>query len=183
MQRVPVTESQGRVHTSSATVTVLPEAGEVEVKIDPAGLEGGRLQVDRARWAVSQHHRLGGPGHPRTDRDCRRDARREEPAAEPGEGHAGAAGASSESRTGPPGCRAIGGKARPGRWRWALGEGADLQLQGEPGHRPPDKAHACTSSTVFSTAISTSSSTRLSADEHDRAARRNDPRYGARRYR
>ncbi len=35
VQRVPVTESQGRVHTSAATVTVLPEADEVEVHIDP----------------------------------------------------------------------------------------------------------------------------------------------------
>jgi peptide chain release factor 1 len=35
VQRVPVTESQGRVHTSSATVAVLPEADEVEVQIDP----------------------------------------------------------------------------------------------------------------------------------------------------
>ena len=38
VQRVPVTESQGRVHTSSATVTVLPEAEEVDVTIDPADL-------------------------------------------------------------------------------------------------------------------------------------------------
>jgi peptide chain release factor 1 len=38
VQRVPVTESQGRVHTSSATVTVLPEADELEVTIDPAEL-------------------------------------------------------------------------------------------------------------------------------------------------
>ena len=35
VQRVPVTESQGRVHTSSATVMVLPEAEEVDVAIDP----------------------------------------------------------------------------------------------------------------------------------------------------
>ena len=39
VQRVPVTESQGRVHTSSAAVTVLPEADEVEVEIDPNELE------------------------------------------------------------------------------------------------------------------------------------------------
>jgi peptide chain release factor 1 len=39
VQRVPVTESQGRIHTSSATVTVLPEAEEVEVDIDPNDLE------------------------------------------------------------------------------------------------------------------------------------------------
>jgi peptide chain release factor 1 len=39
VQRVPVTESQGRVHTSSATVAVLPEADEVDVEIDPNDLE------------------------------------------------------------------------------------------------------------------------------------------------
>jgi peptide chain release factor 1 len=39
VQRVPVTESQGRVHTSSATVTILPEAEEVEVQIDPNDLK------------------------------------------------------------------------------------------------------------------------------------------------
>jgi peptide chain release factor 1 len=49
VQRVPVTESQGRVHTSSATVTVLPEAAEVDVQIDP-----GDLRVDV--------YRSSGPG-------------------------------------------------------------------------------------------------------------------------
>jgi peptide chain release factor 1 len=39
VQRVPVTESQGRVHTSSATVTVLPEAKEVEVQIEDRDLK------------------------------------------------------------------------------------------------------------------------------------------------
>jgi peptide chain release factor 1 len=41
VQRVPVTESQGRIHTSTATVAVMPEAEEVEVEIDP-----GELKVD-----------------------------------------------------------------------------------------------------------------------------------------
>jgi peptide chain release factor 1 len=45
VQRVPVTESQGRIHTSAATVTVLPEAEEVEVTIDPADL---RVDVFRS---------------------------------------------------------------------------------------------------------------------------------------
>jgi peptide chain release factor 1 len=45
VQRVPVTESQGRIHTSSATVTVLPEAQEVEVEIDPNDLD---IQVYRS---------------------------------------------------------------------------------------------------------------------------------------
>jgi peptide chain release factor 1 len=44
VQRVPETESQGRIHTSTATVAVLPEAGEVEVEIDP-----GDLQIDTYR--------------------------------------------------------------------------------------------------------------------------------------
>jgi peptide chain release factor 1 len=39
VQRVPQTESQGRIHTSTATVAVLPEAEEVEVQIDPADLQ------------------------------------------------------------------------------------------------------------------------------------------------
>jgi peptide chain release factor 1 len=39
VQRVPVTEANGRIHTSTVTVAVLPEAEEVDVKIDPSDLE------------------------------------------------------------------------------------------------------------------------------------------------
>jgi peptide chain release factor 1 len=39
VQRVPETESQGRIHTSTATVAVLPEADEVEADIDPSDLQ------------------------------------------------------------------------------------------------------------------------------------------------
>jgi peptide chain release factor 1 len=49
VQRVPETESQGRIHTSSATVSVLPEAEEVDVQIDP-----NDLQID--------YYRSSGPG-------------------------------------------------------------------------------------------------------------------------
>ena len=52
VQRVPVTESQGRVHTSSATVTVLPEADEVEVRIDPNDLQ---IDTYRSSGAGGQH--------------------------------------------------------------------------------------------------------------------------------
>jgi peptide chain release factor 1 len=52
VQRVPVTESQGRIHTSSATVTVLPEADEVEVDIDPNDL---RVDTYRSSGAGGQH--------------------------------------------------------------------------------------------------------------------------------
>ncbi|MCM1544332.1 MAG: peptide chain release factor 1 [Ruminococcus sp.] len=52
VQRVPETESQGRIHTSTATVAVLPEAQEVDVEINPAD-----LQVDtfRSSGAGGQH--------------------------------------------------------------------------------------------------------------------------------
>jgi peptide chain release factor 1 len=39
VQRVPVTESQGRIHTSTATVAVLPEIDDVEIEISPADLD------------------------------------------------------------------------------------------------------------------------------------------------
>src|SRR5207237_8632992 len=39
VQRIPVTESGGRIHTSTATVAVLPEAEEVDVHIDPSDLQ------------------------------------------------------------------------------------------------------------------------------------------------
>jgi peptide chain release factor 1 len=45
VQRVPETESQGRIHTSAASVAVLPEAEEVDVKIDPSEL---RIDVFRS---------------------------------------------------------------------------------------------------------------------------------------
>ncbi len=45
VQRVPETESQGRIHTSAASVAVLPEAGEVDIEIDPADL---RIDVFRS---------------------------------------------------------------------------------------------------------------------------------------
>jgi peptide chain release factor 1 len=45
VQRVPVTEANGRIHTSTVTVAVLPEAEEVDVRIDPADLE---ITVTRA---------------------------------------------------------------------------------------------------------------------------------------
>ncbi|MEM6487119.1 MAG: peptide chain release factor 1 [Pseudomonadota bacterium] len=52
VQRVPVTESGGRIHTSAATVAVLPEAEEVDIEIRPEDL---RIDTMRASGAGGQH--------------------------------------------------------------------------------------------------------------------------------
>ena len=68
VQRVPATESQGRIHTSTATVAVLPEAEEVDVQIDPADLQidvyrssgPGGQSVNTTDSAVRVTHRPSG---------------------------------------------------------------------------------------------------------------------------
>ncbi len=52
VQRVPATETQGRIHTSACTVAILPEAEDVEVNIDPQEL---RIDTYRASGAGGQH--------------------------------------------------------------------------------------------------------------------------------
>lgn len=52
VQRVPETEAQGRIHTSAVTVAVLPEAEEIDVKIDPSDLE---IDTFRSGGAGGQH--------------------------------------------------------------------------------------------------------------------------------
>ena len=52
VQRVPETESGGRIHTSAATVAVLPEAEDVDIQIDPAEI---RIDTMRASGAGGQH--------------------------------------------------------------------------------------------------------------------------------
>ena len=52
VQRVPDTESSGRIHTSTATVAVLPEVEDVEIDINPADI---KLEVYRASGAGGQH--------------------------------------------------------------------------------------------------------------------------------
>src|SRR5690606_21182986 len=52
VQRVPVTESGGRIHTSAATVAVLPEPTEVDVQIDDSDL---KIDIYRASGAGGQH--------------------------------------------------------------------------------------------------------------------------------
>jgi peptide chain release factor 1 len=68
VQRVPETEAQGRVHTSAASVVVLPEVEDVEIEINPADLEfdtyrsGGKggQNVNKVETAVRITHRPSG---------------------------------------------------------------------------------------------------------------------------
>ena len=180
VQRVPETESQGRIHTSTATVAVMPEVEEVEVEIEENDLKidvyrstgPGGQSVNTTDSAVRiTHLPTGSSSRCRTRSRSSRtrskamrvlrarlyELERERQQAEL------AAQRSSQI-----------GTRRAGR------EDPHVQLSREPGHRPPDQADRAPARPGARRASSTSSPRRSQAEERRRALEERDRRRGAR---
>ena len=165
VQRVPETESQGRIHTSTATVAVLPEAEEVEVEIDQNDLQIDVYRSSGPGRAVGQHDRLGGADHPQTDRHRRLDAGREVPAAEQGAGDAGAAGAAATSARSPNSRRRSPPSARPRSAAASARRRSAPTTSPRAGSPTTGSSSPRTTSTACSAASSASSPTPCRAEE------------------
>jgi peptide chain release factor 1 len=94
VQRVPATETQGRIHTSACTVAALPEPDEAQAGTDQPGRPAHRhLPGERRRRAAHQQDRFGRAHHPHSHRHRGRMPGRPLTASQQGQGHAGAGGA------------------------------------------------------------------------------------------
>ena len=141
VQRVPATEASGRIHTSAATVAVLPEADEIDIQIQDKDIRIDTLLLERSRRPERQHDLFGGAHHPHPDRHRRVAAGREVAGQEPRQGDEGAALATLRSGVAEAERRHRQGAQGPGRHRRSLREDPDLQLSAEPRDRSPHQLH------------------------------------------
>ena len=129
VQRVPQTESQGRVHTSAASVVVLPEADEFDVELKQSDIKKETYHLlRRAPHPHPDGHRGFHPGRKIADQ-------------EPRKGHARAAQPPVRA-----GIQEISRRNRlqaqdDGLHRRPFSQDPDLQLPAEPRHRPPHQLH------------------------------------------
>ena len=142
VQRVPETEQQGRVHTSAITVAVLPEADEVEVKLEAKDIRIDTFCSSGPGGQSRQHDLFRGAHHAPADGPGGLLPGREVADQEPRQGGARAAVAALRDRAGEAAGRdrrrapQHGGHGRPQR------ENPHLQFPAEPRDRPPHRPDA-----------------------------------------